>query len=1798
MSKKFLSLLLVLCMLLPLVPTMALPVFAADGDSEPVVYKYADAANANFTRDTTSKLADYTTANGVDIDGYKAWLESDEAYAIKQNDPNWKAGAIDKATATLTPFTRVAFFAVSKNGVADGTPAWSMTDAGYKALIPAYLNAYNASTKAWSDHNANIWSGYNLFGQHAKGDQTNLPNWCGVTNSGAALASGMQFTATVAGEYTIALDLYNDTDAEGQHTFSILKKSGDTVTTLLPATYKASVASAVAALVPVELAVGDTVTFAVTGNGDPCYIKPVVTKIGGNNMVAVTLVSSQTTTELYKPGDKITLPDLPACLGWDDNGDGEIDYLEGDTYTVTDQHAVLTAIEPGKTVFKSDSTHPTWDGSKIIFHDNWSIGHIIKATGVYAPVAYKDDYFLKVNSNGPWYGNGLGLYHNRNRIVFSGSEADGAYTPTIRYTAPYTGTVSLSYDMLNAVRQVSDGDQPDCIEQGYAIYVGGQKVWPTEGAWYMYTGETTYPSTGAERNGSEDVLAILKKENGDSFAVTVPVKEGDFIEFRTLQGNSMTYHTEQQPTVTYTSIVSDHWGDDTSTSFVSGFGGSLSLDTTKDSATYGKAILPAGWKLVSRKTSGYSDAEKYMDTLVVDTGAAFTGKVTINTWFAESGYPFGNNTYPADAGYPVVGWYGDDRNGWWLGSAEIISNANYAAGYQYTATAEGYVDISIDRLIQNYASTGANVYAAVFVDGVMIWPNVGGSYTQKSDWFSLKANSVAGDRKVNNNNNYEQEEYAHKLGDTSGLSGVYVKAGDKIELLFQNGGGGSGTWADITITEYPFATEFVKAVVDGTSRQFVDVVYAGQDATALYSQLDTYLGWDMDNDGEADLANGGTIENVTETTFITAIRAGASRFDKNLPFVYENSTFTYDESNTDWSVGKADWNVDFTVDKETKLTLGSVVTKLDTQYPGTNVLYDGTPGIGMYDIMNGGGIYNNRKWVIRQPVSQKAVGAFYTAPYSGVVDLDYSDIKGHWELDRADAHFFVTVGDTAYYAYHDDRHNTDATFFYVKKDARENEKITLVIESGVTEYYTYTDTDEDGTPDTMVLTPVTADTQGEKQEVYQQVYAGVYLAIVHNGEVIWPSNHVPFLYKSDEPNSRFIRTQGDTTALAKAREYEPFPTNLRVEAGDTIAFVANTDHVLNNMVYMDPMVTYTQVYDKAEAYATIDVNSNFSVNIYAGESDARASESGVVVTGQVDKILAKDMEEKITYQPYQIINGQRIDFAPKTITLADMLALYATQPDGVTEADANLADALYHYGYAAANYFDGDKLPGTTETLLASIQPDTSEEAKKVEASLEEGADRLYKILGATLMLEDELKMVFLVQTANGSAFSTEGLQLVINNALGRQVGKVGADAFTLPAEGGNDSQMLVSYTVPVSLYQEKLYFTILKDGDKASETVGYGVLTYVARKYEGGEGEADNLLRAIANITSPAPTFEAGLVKASDTATFKYCGTWEPSGDTMISHWNESYVEVDFYGTSVTPVFAQSSAFLYSIDGGSYTQATANGEYTITAQGEGEHTLRIKTTGRTNNVYFAGVQVESQYAIHRADRKAHYIHFVGDSISDDEKSFARRVGDELGWDYATTALSGIALETGYGYYNNSSNNPNMAAVLGNIGMEDAFFKYGIPYDDMTGETRERYLGYYTDPSLDVDYEAMAYKPDIVFIFLGTNDQLSNVENDKTRFANTYVEFVDHIKAAYGENTEIWVLQSLCTPTEARFGCISYAVALLTEKYGDDIHFIDWEEISTWGLTFKDDVHPDKYGYPITVEKVSAILKAHYNTEA
>lgn len=357
----------------------------------------------------------------------------------------------------------------------------------------------------------------------------------------------------------------------------------------------------------------------------------------------------------------------------------------------------------------------------------------------------------------------------------------------------------------------------------------------------------------------------------------------------------------------------------------------------------------------------------------------------------------------------------------------------------------------------------------------------------------------------------------------------------------------------------------------------------------------------------------------------------------------------------------------------------------------------------------------------------------------------------------------------------------------------------------------------------------------------------------------------------------------------------------------------------------------------------------------------------------------------------------------------------------------------------------------------------------------------------------------------------------------------------------------------------------------------------------------------------------------ATDTALFKYCGTWQASDEeaskTMVSYWNAAYVEINFTGNAITPVFSKESTFKVKLDNADeYSKTyTVTGAITFFAEGDGEHTLKIFYNDKCKHMYFAGVSVSEGVTLSRTASRAHYIQFVGDSISDGGSSFTQLVGDVLGWDYSVAALSGIALETGYGYWRNNNGYANGTITPGslaeqikknfgidNIGMEDAFFKLGVANTAGTPKDELAYYAenYYTE-KMDNRF-ACGNTPDIVFIFLGTNDELVSLKEEE-RFVNTYVNFVKNILSVYGNDTQICVLQALThsslpnNENHPRYSIIRSAADALMLTYPENITFIDRDIITTWNVEIgSDNTHPTAAGHATLTEKIAALLAEYY----
>ena len=398
--------------------------------------------------------------------------------------------------------------------------------------------------------------------------------------------------------------------------------------------------------------------------------------------------------------------------------------------------------------------------------------------------------------------------------------------------------------------------------------------------------------------------------------------------------------------------------------------------------------------------------------------------------------------------------------------------------------------------------------------------------------------------------------------------------------------------------------------------------------------------------------------------------------------------------------------------------------------------------------------------------------------------------------------------------------------------------------------------------------------------------------------------------------------------------------------------------------------------------------------------------------------------------------------------------------------------------------------------------------------------------------------------------------------------------------------------------------------------TLAYAISDFVARIKSGLE---------ITEGFEESYALEVKTVAATDTKLFKYCGTWQATDknnpETMVSYWDAAYVEVDFTGSAITLTFSSATTFKYSIDGGSYvTASNVTGDYTVYAGNGGTHTVRVLTDTQANNIHFAGVKAEKNVTLSRTADKKYYIQFVGDSISDDIRSFSHNSPEILGWDYSVTACWAISMVRDWGswkvmngYKNGAYTEGSMAWYLNknfgtlSIGMEDAFFKLGIPHQ--LADTDPRFADYaenYFTEKYDHDFNT-GNTPDIVFIFLGTNDLgFTSGQGSIDKFKDRYKNFVANIFELYGDDTQIVVMQAVSTSKEGsdlyntdcgRYEGIRQTADELIKLYPENVRFLDEDTLLSWNVEISsDNTHPSANGYNTLSTKIAEWLDEEFVT--
>ena len=310
----------------------------------------------------------------------------------------------------------------------------------------------------------------------------------------------------------------------------------------------------------------------------------------------------------------------------------------------------------------------------------------------------------------------------------------------------------------------------------------------------------------------------------------------------------------------------------------------------------------------------------------------------------------------------------------------------------------------------------------------------------------------------------------------------------------------------------------------------------------------------------------------------------------------------------------------------------------------------------------------------------------------------------------------------------------------------------------------------------------------------------------------------------------------------------------------------------------------------------------------------------------------------------------------------------------------------------------------------------------------------------------------------------------------------------------------------------------------------------------------------------------------AYSDSNIKYIGRWTPQDGYTSGYWGGAAMEVRFTGSTLKVEFAQSSSVVLYADGQAMVNlGTCSGTVDLSSyllDSETAHTVKLILSETTANGIHVKKLIVDQDAELLAPQDKLLVEFVGDSITAGAggaspnaiNSYAAQAAELLGVDYTLIAIGGIALVDGW-----NGGNQGTAAM------------------------NQRY--FWQKPSAvegnNGTWDTTTYTPDMVVINLGTNDvdmTLANPPVDPVIFKDEYVEFVQKLRAAYGEETAIVMMIPLQGYLSEQ---VQEAYTELNDPY---VYLVD---ATTWITSgeLADVVHPNATGHANLAARLAPELR-------
>lgn len=297
------------------------------------------------------------------------------------------------------------------------------------------------------------------------------------------------------------------------------------------------------------------------------------------------------------------------------------------------------------------------------------------------------------------------------------------------------------------------------------------------------------------------------------------------------------------------------------------------------------------------------------------------------------------------------------------------------------------------------------------------------------------------------------------------------------------------------------------------------------------------------------------------------------------------------------------------------------------------------------------------------------------------------------------------------------------------------------------------------------------------------------------------------------------------------------------------------------------------------------------------------------------------------------------------------------------------------------------------------------------------------------------------------------------------------------------------------------------------------------------------------------------------------YVGRWDKSDNTVFhSYWTGAYLRVNFTGKSIGIKLHSNTSLVVSIDGETPRAVVGQSGITLlntTTLSEGTHTLLVGSAGQNYEVEFEGLVLDKNAVTYPPDKKL-LIEYIGDSItafggSDNTPTvnYAWQTAELLGCDHTQISFSGLSLSSEYGCLDTK------------IGMDSLYFNL------------KNYNHIHERPVIPWNF---SYTPDIVFIFLGTNDECGQAPEEVVSLNSR--NMIYKIRQKFND-AEIFVMRPFKGIYE---NVLSSAVRRLNSMGDEKIHFIDttgWLSESD----FSDGTHPNETGTSKIINKLVPTLK-------